>query len=116
MKILQNIKEKANIFIKNIKILVKIVNQTKEWHFLKTWQTLQKRGMGSKNVAFATETLLCGNPSPDPDRSGLLMIFADPGLLGPDPDPMVRTRVRTFGLGSGPIKIMTQKFKENRKK
>ena len=55
-------------------------------------------------------------PGPDPDRSGLLMIFADPGLLGPDPDPMVRTRVRTFGLGSGPIKIMTQKFKENRKK
>ena len=47
-KILQNIKEKANIFIKNIKILVKNVNQTKEWHFLKTWQTLQKRGMGSK--------------------------------------------------------------------
>ena len=47
-KILQNIKEKANIFIKNIKILVKNVNQTKKWHFLKTWQTWQKRGMGSK--------------------------------------------------------------------
>ena len=70
-KILQNIKEKANIFIKNIKILVKNVNQTKEWHFLKTWQTLQKRGMGSKNVAFATETLLCGNPT-----YPLLFIFA----------------------------------------
>ena len=49
-KILQNIKEKANILIKNIKILVKNVNQTKEWHFLKTWQTLQKRGMGSKTL------------------------------------------------------------------
>ena len=47
-KIMQNIKEKANIFIKNIKILVKNVKQTKKWHFLKTWQTGQKRGMGSK--------------------------------------------------------------------
>ena len=59
---MQNIKEKANIFNKNIKILVKNVKQTKKWHFLKTLQTWQKRCMGFKNVAFATETLLCGNP------------------------------------------------------
>ena len=49
-KILQNINEKANIFIKTIKILVKNVNQIKKWHFLKTWQTWQKRGMGSKTL------------------------------------------------------------------